>query len=199
MKEKINIRFITLLCIVMAAGLWRIFQGTGHAPMAGFTPVGAMALFGGAYFFNKVRAYLFPLLTLLVSDMVLMHTVYSSHNNGFLYDGWHIVYLAFGLMVLIGNTLIKKVTFKNVLVGALLAGFAHFIIVDFFVWFGGGMDVTTGLPYTRDFQGLIKCYTLALPFFKKLLIGNVIYCAVLFGGFEMAKYKFPVLRSGLAR
>ena len=193
-KQKINIRLLVLIAITLLVGIWRIIQTTGHTPMSNFTPIGAMALFGGAYFANKGRAYLFPLLTLFVSDIFLMQTVYSGHSNGLLYSGWLWTYVAFGLMVLIGNTLIKKVNIKNLILGAFLAGLAHFIIVDFGVWLGGGLDLTTGLPYTRDFAGLMKCYILAIPFFKNLLAANLIYCGILFGGFELAKSKFPVLK-----
>lgn len=142
---------------------------------------------------SKPKAYLLPLLTLLVSDIVLMQTVYAEYNNGFLYEGWYVTYLAFGLMVFLGTVILKKVSAKSVVFSGFAAALSHFIIVDFGVWLAGGLDITTGLPYTRDLAGLIKCYTLALPFFKNLLVGNLIYGAILFGGYELAKYRFPVL------
>lgn len=193
MKDKINIRFAVVLLTTQLIGLFRIISQSGHIPFSNFTPIGAMALFGGAYFANKGRAYLWPLLTLFISDVVLMQTVYSKHSSGVLYSGWYWTYIAFALMVLIGNTLIKKVNIKNVLLSSLLAGLVHFIITDFGVWIGGGKDLTTGLPYTRDLAGLIKCYIMALPFFKNLLIANVLFGSILFGGYELAKRKYYVL------
>ncbi len=193
MKDKVNIRLLVLIAITLLVGFCRILLTTGQSPMSNFTPIGAMALFGGAYFMNRGRAYLFPLLTLFVSDVVLMQTVYSEHSNGILYADWYWTYAAFGLMVWIGTVLIKKVSFKNVIISGLLAGLVHFIIADFGVWLGGGMDVTTGMPYTRDLAGLIKCYTLAIPFFKNMVAGNLIYSAILFGGFELAKTRFAIL------
>ena len=194
MKQKINIRIIVLVGITFLVGFFRILQTTGHTPMSNFTPIGAMALFGGSYFLQNSRAYLFPLLTLFISDIVLMQTVYDGYGNGFLYEGWLWTYVAFGLMVFLGRNIIRKINVKNILLGGFLAGLAHFIIVDFGVWLGGGLDVTTGLPYTRDAAGLLKCYTLAIPFFKNMLAGNLIYGAILFGGYELAQLRFPVLR-----
>ncbi|MDN5212219.1 hypothetical protein QQ020_09160 [Fulvivirgaceae bacterium BMA12] len=193
MKEKANIRLFILIGITLFAGLWRLLISAGHTPMSNFTPIGAMALFGGSYFISRVRAYLFPLLTLFISDVVLMQTIYAGHSKGLLYDGWYWTYAAFALVVLIGSVLIKKVSIKNVILGALLAGLTHFLIANLGVWLRGLTDVTTGLPYTRDFAGLIKCYTLAIPYFKNMLAGNLIYSAILFGGYELARLRFPVL------
>lgn len=194
MKEKINIRLIVLIGITVLAGILRLLQTSGHVPLSNFTPIGAMALFGGAYFTSQSKAYLFPLITLFISDIVLMNTIYAEHSTGFLYEGWYVVYFAFALMVFLGSKIIKKVSVKSVLFAGISAGAAHFLITNFAVWLGGGLDVTTGLPYTRDFTGLIKCYTLALPFFKNMVAGNLIYSAIFFGGFELAKMRFPSLR-----
>ena len=195
MKKQINIRLLVLIAITLLVGIWRIFQSSkGMGVMANFTPIGAMALFGGAYFINKGRAFLFPLLTLFISDIFLIQTVYAEHSTGIMYEGWYFTYVAFAIMVLIGSKLIKKVSFKSVILSALVAGLAHFIIGNFGVWLGGGLNITTGLPYTRNFSGLIMCYTLAIPFFKNMLAGNLIYSAILFGGFELAQSKFSVLR-----
>lgn len=199
MKEKINIRLAALIIITLLVGIWRIFQTSeGMGALANFTPIGAMALFGGAYFMNKGKAYLFPLLALFASDVVLMQTVYAEHSSGLLYSGWYWTYISFAIMVLIGKSLITKVSFKTVIGSGILAGLAHFIIANFGVWLGGGLDVTTGLPYTRDFAGIMKCYYLAIPFFKNMVAGNLAYGAILFGGFELAKARFDSLRKPVA-
>ena len=101
-------------------------------------------------------------------------------------------------MVYLGTDFLKKVSFKSVVLSGFLAALSHYIIVDFGVWLAGGLDITTGLPYTRDLTGLLKCYVLALPFFKHMLAGNLIYGALLFGGYELAKYRFPILEKPAA-
>ncbi len=42
-------------------------------------------------------------------------------------------------------------------------------------------------------MGLVKCCVKGIPFFGGTLFGNVFYCAILFGGFELAKLKFLIL------
>jgi hypothetical protein len=194
MKKQINIRFFTLLGITVLVGIWRVVSHkTGYSALSNFTPIGAMALFGGAYFKEYWKAFSFPLLALFLSDVVMMEIFYGDFSNGILYNGWYWTYGAFILMVIIGQ-LIKKVSFRSVVFSAFGAALAHWIITDFGVWLMGCTDITTGKLYTKDFAGLIKCYTLAIPYFKNMLLGNLIYGAILFGGFEFAKSKFPVLK-----
>ena len=195
MKKQIDIRFIALLAIIMFLGIWRIIivQNEDNTWM-NFSPLGAMALFGGVYFSNRAKSFLFPLLILFVSDMIVMQTVYSQYASGLLYNGWYWTYGSFALMVLLAELFKRKVTVGSVLLMSILAALIHYVVTDFGVWLGGGRDITIGLPYTKDWAGLIKCYVLALPYLKSLLLGNLIFSAVLFGGFELAQYKFPALK-----
>lgn len=200
MKEKLNIRFIVLLLIISAVGLWRIISTTGElTEWANFSPIGALALFGGCYFMNRTKSYTFPLLILLLSDLVLMQTVYLEYRSGILYENWYWTYGSFAVMVLLGEVLLKKVSFKSVIMASFAAAFAHFVISNFGVWFWGGTNLFTGMPYTRDWSGLLNCYMAAIPYFKNTLLGNLIFGALLFGGFELAKMKFSVLRVDMVR
>mgnify|MGYP001791911888 CR=1 FL=1 len=196
MKEKVNIRFVVLLLIIVLVGAWRILTASSElSAWSNFSPIGAMALFGGSYFMQRYKSYLFPLLVLFLSDFVLMQTIYAQYGNGILYDQWYWTYGSFALMVLIGEVLIKKVSFKSVLMGSIAAGLVHYVFSNFGVWLKGGIDPVNGLPYTRDLGGLINCYIAAIPFFKNLLLGNMVFGALLFGGFELARSKFEILNS----
>ena len=72
--KNLNPRFGVLLLFILAAGIIRVVLGadSSMSPLAMFTPVGAMALFGGASFSQKWKSYAFPLLTLFASDIILM-------------------------------------------------------------------------------------------------------------------------------
>lgn len=195
MKDKINIRFIVLLVIITLVGAWRVLtSSTEVTAWSNFSPIGALALFGGSYFLQRYKSYTLPLLILLISDVILMQTIYAPFRSGILYEQWYWTYGSFAVMVLIGEVLVKKVSFKSVLLGSFVAAFAHFILSNFGVWLHGGLDLTTGLPYTRDFSGVLSCYVAAIPYFKNLFLGNIIFGGVLFGGFELAKQKFTVLK-----
>jgi hypothetical protein len=82
-----------------------------------------------------------------------------------------------------------------VIAGAVGAALLHWIVTDCGVWLSGGTAITTGLPYPRDWNGLVKCHILAIPFMKNMLIGNLVYSAVLFGGFEYLQKRYPALLS----
>lgn len=192
MKTKFNPRFAVLLLLIVGAATTRFFSVAGHSPLINFTPIGAMALFGGAYFTQKWKSFLFPLLTLFISDIII--NVFFYHGSyGILYNGWFFVYSAFALVVFLGRWLLKNINIKNILIAGITASLAHWIISDFGVWLGGGLDITTGLPYTRDISGLLKCYYLALPYLKNVFSGTVFYSAIMFGIFEFAQRRFPVL------
>jgi hypothetical protein len=193
MKQTINPRPFVLAGLILAAGIFRLLTASNTlTSLSNFTPLGAMALFGGCYYQDKWKAYLTPLLTLWLTDIILNRYLFF-HKWVFFYDGFAWVYGSFALMVLIGHY-IKKVSIRSVVLSAIAGALVHWIFTDFGVWLGGGTDITTGLPYTRDWHGFMMCYYLALPFMKNLLIGNLIFGAVLFGSFEFMQRKFPALQ-----
>src|SRR5215210_2225225 len=100
MAQKFNPRLIVLLFFMISVAALRVIINAewGFAFLSNFTPVGAMALFGGAYFSSK-KAYLFPLLTLWISDIFLSRFVYG-HEWQLFYAGFYWVYGAFALMVM---------------------------------------------------------------------------------------------------
>ncbi|MFY0599997.1 MAG: hypothetical protein JXR03_10025 [Cyclobacteriaceae bacterium] len=195
MKNQINIRFTLLLLITTLLGFWRVLTATmDHSEWTTFSPLGAMAMFGGAYFVKKRSSYLFPILILLISDIVLMQTLYAPFRSGLLYEGWYWTYGSFALMVLVGDYIKNKVSVRNFLVGCLASGLIHFVLSNLGVWLSGGTNLMTGLPYTRDLSGIMACYIAAIPYFKTLLMGNLIYGTILFGGFELAQSRFSSLK-----
>lgn len=153
-----------------------------------FTPLGAIALFGAAYFPRKKWAFIIPVIALWLSDLFLNNYVYASYYEGFTLftSGFLYIYGAFMLIVILGIYLLKKVTLPRVVGGALGAAIIFFIVSNFGVWIASPL-------YPLTAEGLIMCYTAAIPFFHYTIAGNVIYCGVLFGGYEYLKYKAPEL------
>jgi len=41
---------------------------------------------------------------------------------------------------------------------------------------------------------LVDCYVAAIPFFRNMLLGNLLFSALLFGGFALAENRFVRLR-----
>lgn len=183
--KKLNLRFSVLAFMIILAGISRLIV---HIP--NFTPIGAMALFGGAYFSDRWKAYLMPLMSLFLSDMIIQGVFYEGQYGFPLYQGWYWVYGTFVLIVFFGQWIIKKVTVGNVLMASIAASLAHWIITDFWVW---QMGCTTTV-YTKDWNGFVLCYKMAIPCLQGFLLGTLAYSAVFFGIFEIAQRQFPVLK-----
>jgi hypothetical protein len=65
--------------------------------------------------------------------------------------------------------------------------------VLFFVLTNFGMWASTSFyPHTPD--GLVACYVAAIPYFRNMVLGDLLYTAILFGGFTLLERRFPVLR-----
>jgi len=183
--QKINIRTTVLILMIVAAAALR-FVSYKFPLLSNFTPVGAIALFGGAYFTDKWKAYLVVLLTLFVSDIYINY-LYTSKLVLWYGNGAILTYLSFALMVLAGS-LIKKVNVANVLVASLAAIAIHWLITDIDPWLYGTM-------YAKGINGYFQSLVAAIPFERNMVLGDAIFGAVLFGGFELAKSKYTALRT----
>src|SRR5690606_40333652 len=83
---------LVLAALIVLAALTRVLP---HPP--NFSPVAAIALFGGAYFANRSWALIVPLVGMFVSDMAL------ASLNGGLYASWFSgagIWLVYGCIVL---------------------------------------------------------------------------------------------------
>lgn len=161
-------QLFALILMVLIAAFSRLIPHPWN-----FTAVGAMALFGGAYFSSKKQSLLIPLAALLLSDLVI---------------GFHstmlFVYGAFLLTVLVGWTLRDSRTATRVGTLSLVTSSVFFLISNFGVWISQGMYPMTG-------SGLMACYAAAIPFFGNQVLGDLFFSAVLFGGYELAKRYVP--------
>jgi hypothetical protein len=170
-KDVSTSRLAAIALAIVAAAACRILPHPWN-----FTPVAAMALFGGAYLPNRVLSLLFPLFALFLSDLVL----------GFSSD-FAAVYGSFALVGCIGWLLRARRTPLRVAGAALASSVLFFAVTNFGVWVLGSM-------YPHTSSGLLTCYTAAIPFFRNTVLGDLFYTAVLFGGFFLAEHWWPVLR-----
>ncbi len=190
--EKINPRLSALLLFIVAVALVRVFNATAWSPVGSYTPIGAMGLFSGACFSKKWKALLFSLAVLLLSDLAISTLVFQG-RYGIMYSGWYWIYGIFALIVLLGSSVIKRITVGRVLLAAVAAAGIHWLLADFTVWIGGGTDLRTMQPLARNWQGLMQCYVQGYPFFKNFLMGTLVYSGLLFGLFSWMKARYPSL------
>ena len=162
MKNKFDrIQKIVLLIVIFGV----ICRLIPHPP--NFSPVTAIALFGGLNFSDKRIAFSIPLIVLFLSDLILGISVI----NLFVYTGF--------LTIVFLGTKIKSIKFGNII----LSSFIFFLISNFGVWIIG---------YPKNIEGLILCYTMAIPFFGYSIAGD------LFFGY-LFKFSFGKITSILPR
>ena len=144
-----------------------------HLPNA--TPLTAIAFVSSLYF-GRRYAILLPLLALFLSDLVI----------GF-YD-WRIMLSVYGSFALIGVVSFAIKKYPGVLSGAALvfaSSLFFFVVTNFAVWIFSPW-------YAKSIEGLLYCYTLGLPFYRNMLLGDALYTPLLFGvfgyGAHAAKY-----------
>lgn len=183
--KNLNVRNWVLFLIILVASITRFIPLMGDATWFNFTPVGAIALFAGTHFKNRWKAYAVPLLLLIASDILINYSY--TGQWGLFYNGFAIVYLCFAAMVFVGS-LIKKVSVGSVLLASLAGVLIHWLATDIEPWLSSPM-------YSKDITGYYQSLVAAIPFEKNLLLGNLIFGAVLYGGFELAKSKFTVLKA----
>ncbi|GHV36122.1 hypothetical protein FACS1894178_6970 [Bacteroidia bacterium] len=170
-------KFITPGLLLVAALLILGAAARFFAPLPNFTPIAAIALFGGTYLNRKKLALLIPLLILAITDAIIG-----------IYDPITMtaVYLSFVFTGIIGIVLSKKITKINVVGAALLSSVTFFLVTNFATWISG----FCGYPMT--FGGLIYCYEMGLPFFRNDIFATLLYSGILFGTFEWVKSKYKI-------
>lgn len=181
--------------LVLSASLYRAWPDRPY----GFAPQMAMALFGGAVIRDKRWAFILPLLSMLVSDLLYQGLYMNGLTpiRGF-YTGQGLNYLLIAGITVFGF-LLKKLNFLRVTAFSLAGSVLFFLASNFVVWLGGG-----GLGRPKTFDGLMMCYYDGLAFLRdyglingfygNLFIGDLFFCAILFGTYHIVNK--TVLRSG---
>jgi hypothetical protein len=140
-----------------------------------FTPVEAVALFGGALFADRRLAVAVPLLAMFLSDILIgLHELIP------------LVYLLIAATVWLGGTLRGRLSAGRIAIAAIVSTTGFYLATNFAVWLLGDMYPHTG-------AGLVACYVAGIPFYQWQLLGSLLWSALLFGGFALLTRRFPVL------
>lgn len=184
MKENKS-ALLALGLLILTASLYRVFPDRPF----GFAPQWAMAIFGGAIIKNKRLAFLFPLLSMFISDTLyqLLFQSGASQIWGF-YEGQATNYILFGSLTVFG-LLIRKINWIKIIAASLAAPSAYFLISNFLVWISGG-------GYHRS--TLVEAYADGVPFYQMSLLATPLFSFVMFGIYFLIKNKSFVPRAQLA-
>ena len=166
-----NIKILLITLVIFVISLTRIFP---HPP--NFTPILALALFGGAYLPNKKTAFLIPISAMFLSDLIL-----GFHSQ---------IYAVYGCILILsflGRTIQSKISILNLTITGISGSLIFFIVTNFSVWLGDNL-------YPLTLNGLIQCYVMAIPFFHNTLISTFIFLAILFTSYSFAEKKYQFLK-----
>jgi hypothetical protein len=147
----------SILAVALRLGMW----------LPNVKPLGSLGLYSG----SRMRLWLawVPAIgVMLVTDWLLRYS-----------PSWP-TYACFVIDALIGYVVIRKITVARIGGAAFLSALQFYLITNFFVWLYSS-PLPTPHGYPKTLAGLIECYTLALPFFGYTLIGNLGFCAAMFG------------------
>lgn len=158
----------TLLALGLIGAL-AITRFLPHPP--NFTPVLSVAIFGAAVFSQRFVGILAALAAMALSDIAF---------------GWHSTLpYVYGAMVLggvIAFTLRNNRSVGRLIAVTLSSSILFFIVTNF------GVFVSQNL-YPRTLSGLAACYTMALPFLKNSLAGDLLFTLALFAVYHFLTRK----------
>jgi hypothetical protein len=157
----------------MLAYLFVIFAVLARMPFMphpwNFTPVAAALLYFGAR--GSRRQLWVPFALLAASDVILTKFVYSYvfSWDHFVTWGWY------AAILWLGTGLRENSNWIRVGGAAVASSVSFFVVSNFAVWaYWGDM-------YPRTMSGLMTCYAAGLPFFRRTLVGDLLFTAVMFG------------------
>jgi hypothetical protein len=169
-------RYFALAGFILAAAATRLLPHPWN-----FTPVGAMALFGGARCTNRAAGFLLPCAALFLGDLVLgLHKLMP------------FIYGCFAVTVCLGFWLRRSPGAGRIVIASLVSSTLFFLVTN-------AGDFVMLDTYPKNLTGLIQCYVAGLACFRNGILGDLFYCAVLFGALALAERRFTALReTGMA-
>lgn len=160
-KETLEQWILPVILIILGAGARLVPHPANVAPIA------AIALFGAMYLPRRM-ALVLPLIALFISDLMI---------------GWYelpmmlSVYGSFLIIGLIGLAVRKRKNVVTIVGGTLLGSVLFYIITNGVGWMFGSL-------YPHTAAGLIESYTMAIPFFRNTLLGDLFFVGLLVGSKE---------------
>ena len=161
----------TWLGLVTVAVIGRFLQPHWNGePLWNVTPMAGAALAAGAVFRRPLVAASVPLAALALTNLALPS--YGSMAMAV------VVYAATAWPVLLGG-LLRRGRVPAVVCGALASSLVFFVSTNLAHW-------VLGSDYPRDASGLVACFVAALPFYRWMPVGDVVWSLAIFGGLAVS-------------
>lgn len=169
-KQNTNTVIIAVL-LILAAAISRVLMYPHN-----FSPIIGMAIFSGAVIKDKRLAFVLPIFSMFLSDV--MFEVFNIAPG---FWGWGQL-VGYGILVLITMIAfnLKKINIGNVAGYSIGSSIIFYLLsnLSFFIF-----DNPIYHTYTPDANGFLQCYIQAFPFFRTSLIADLVYSGVLFGAY----------------
>ncbi len=173
---KLNKRFIVFCLILISISTVIKIICAPQINLSGFTSIIAVAAFSGLMIKDKSLAFLLTLATLFISDAIIQMLYFA---NWFPFAGFYTDQLYnYALLLLITGIgmLLRNLKTPGIVLSVIIAPVLFFLISNYIVWATNG-----GLGYSRNFAGLMQCYSAGLPFYRNSLISTAIFLPAFIG------------------
>jgi len=154
--------WLALVAVGICGRLWQ--------PTYNVTPLAAVALAAGTVLSSRLAAAAVPLASVMLSNLAL-----SPYDSPLMAA---VVYAALAWPVLLGG-LIRRQGWLAVIGGSLASSLVFFLVTNAAHW-----AVTQQYPHSLD--GLLACFTAALPFYRWMPVGDLAWSLAVFGGLVAA-------------
>ncbi len=167
------LKYITIITLLTALAVgWRVVNfNYGIAPnLEIVTSVSVLA----AVILGLQAAVIVPIATMILSDLIIGNT------SIFVYTWSAFAVIGLGALLLRKLNNKPKMQILSSIGFAAASSFLFFIVTNFGVWAQGWYPATVA--------GLIDCYTMALPFYRTMLIGNLILVPAAVSIYQLIRY-----------
>lgn len=159
--NKAKIISATMLIFIGVAGRFILVEYVG---IPNFEIITALALIAGMYL-GGIYMIIVPLAIIFLSDLVI--------GNTYIFIFTWTAFMFIGLLGFLYKKYKSK--FNKIFANSILLAFASSIF--FYLYTNFGWWLMSGM-YEYSLSGLIRCYYMAIPFFRNNLAGNLIFVPV---------------------
>ena len=159
-----NLNLVPIVLIILFSRL------IPHPP--NFTPIISIAILSPLFFNKNIISLSVLILGMFVTDIFLG-----------IYSNMIFIYLTIVLIFYFSKYFFRLDSFKKIILCSFFSSTIFFIVTNFAVWSFSGL-------YSKNLEGLIACYLLAIPFFHNTLISTMLFSSITYFVFLKLKGKF---------
>ena len=172
-NKNLSIKIALITFLIITAIVWRIINHSyNFAPNLELITVAAVL---SAIILGKRAAIIVPILTIITSDLII------GNSSIFIFTWGSFAIIGAGAILLrkLNNKPGKQIIASTGF--AIASSFMFFIVTNLGVWLQGW--------YPATLTGLITCFTSAIPFYRTMLIGNLIIVPASVATYQLIRAK----------